>query len=178
VYLCLGWRACFRCDPCLHFLNFLRSQSSTARCSSWPARRICESSQIAGGFEGLRSRTPSSQVEHSVWNLDSSPFPAVFLSALNEIRNLALSPVKSSMSPGLVPHILQNRSPWSRKCARCSAEIPGAKVNSEGACKESGRSCHDASLRTLWSESPPFWHRRILFGRLNRLIRISMPPIL
>lgn len=44
--------------PLQYFPNFFRSQPNTARCSSWPARRICDSSQITDGFSPVMFFAP------------------------------------------------------------------------------------------------------------------------
>ncbi len=117
-------------------LNFSRSHFRTATCSSWPARRTWDSSQILEGFSFVMFFAPWLHVEQSVRRFGISPSPPVFFPPKSSMSNFASRPVKSSMSPGAIPHIAQKRSPWSTTRARCLVEMPGAKVSSHcsGTC--------------------------------------------
>jgi len=104
-------------------LNFLRSQSKTARCSSCPARRTCDRSHIAGGFTLVMFLAPWLQVEQSARRFDSSSLPPMFLSTICPIWRRTLRPVAGSISPGVSPHIWHVNPFRSKTSARSFAEI-------------------------------------------------------
>jgi len=109
-----------------HSANFLRSQPSTARCSSCPARRICDSSQMVVGFCPVIFFAPWLQVEHSARRFESSSLPPRFLSMTWPTCSRTLRPVAGSISPGVRPHIWQVKPLRSSTSARSFAEMPCA----------------------------------------------------
>lgn len=111
-----------------HAPNFLRSQSKTARCSSCPARRIWDSSQIPVGFSPVIFFAPWLHVEHSARRFESSSLPPRLLSLMWPMCNRTLRPVEESISPGERPHIWQVKPLRSSTSARSFAHfVPGSR---------------------------------------------------
>ncbi len=106
-----------------HGPNFLRSHSKTARCSSCPARRIWERSQMPVGFSPVIFFAPWLQVEHNALRFESSSFPPRLLSLMWPRCSRTLRPVAGSMSPGERPHIWQVKPLRSRTSVRSLARF-------------------------------------------------------
>ena len=102
----------------------LTSAESAGRSVSCPARP-----KWAPYVLSLNSAfAPRLQVEHSTRRFDNSSLPPSLLALIFPTWNLALCPVRSSISPGITPHIRQNRSSRPRTVHRNLAGMPRPKA--------------------------------------------------